>query len=460
MSTDNLVSLLVDAAMAYPKPGCYEEFVDPGAPVYQAVAKAVAWVGHPGLQGLVHPGDRVLIKPNWVSDRHPLQQDQVFGNITHGAVLAALADMALRRAGPDGEVIIGEVTTQEANFARLCELTGMWQVAGLLEERYGRGIDLMDLRSQIAVLGPDGLVQGLRRAPGLADDDYPFGDPTGYARLDLGAQSEHAGRDDLAHLLRVTDYTFTDQLKGAQADETVRAHQPDRHSYYLPRLVLSSDVFICVPKLKTHVKAGVTLALKNLIGINARKAWIPHRKEGSTAVGGDEWPDEETIAAAPPALQPHLVNVADKRDANWYGNDTLWRTILDLNKILRYAGLDGTLAGAPQRRYLAVIDGIEGSDGPGPTQGRHRRDGIVAAGRNPVYLDTVVATAMGFDWRALPHIARGYGLAPALRLVDGRPEDIVVRAEPARLADWISLTRAEGAAYQAPPGWLTRIELP
>jgi uncharacterized protein (DUF362 family) len=426
------------------------------------VAGVLADLGLPRLRGLVEPGDRVLIKPNWVSDRHGAGDASIFGSITHGAVLAAIADMAMQQAGPDGEVIIGEVTTQEANFARMCQMSSMWEIAALLEERHNQTLEVMDLRSQVARIGPDGLVAGLRDAPGMADEDYPFGDPTGYCQLDLGDASEHAARDSLAGLLRVTDYTFSQAMKERQARETGQHHRPGRHEYLLPLMILGSDVFINVPKFKTHVKAGVTLALKNLIGTNARKALIPHRKAGPTDQGGDEWPDAARVEelGLSPELRSNLERVAAARDANWFGNDTLWRTILDLNKILRYGSPTEGLCTRPQRKYLAVVDGIEGSDGAGPTNGRLRRDGVLIAGTNPVYVDTVGATLMGFDWKAMPHIARAYGLDPAVRLVDDGPEGIEVVGQPDMFARWRELTRRGSLGYEAAPGWVTRVELP
>jgi uncharacterized protein (DUF362 family) len=454
------VAVSVDPELRYPPaddPGAY---LDPDAPVYRAVAELLADLGMPRLRGLVQPGDRVLIKPNWVSHRHPAGDVFIFGNITHGAVLAALADMALERAGEDGEVIIGEVTTQEANFARMCSLCGIWDLAALFEERYGRALEVMDLRSQVADAGPDGLVTGMREAPGFADDDFPFGDPMEYNYIDLGSHSEHAPRDEQAALLRVTDHTFSEAMKERQARETTSHHRPGKHEYCIPAMVLSSDVFINVPKFKTHVKAGVTLALKNLIGINARKALIPHRKAGSTGQGGDEWPDPSVVQGLPPELRANLERVAAARDANWFGNDTLWRTILDLNKILRYGNATEGLCSRPQRRYLAVVDGIEGSDGEGPTKGRRRADGVLLAGTDPVSVDKVGATLMGFDWSRFPHIARASQVTPRYRLVDDQARDIEVVARPARLAGWDRMGRADSLAYRAAPGWVTRVELP
>src|SRR5690606_2650770 len=52
---------------------------------------------------------------------------------------------------------------------------------------------------------------------------------------------------------------------------------------------------INLPKLKTHKKTGVTLSLKNLVGINGDKNWLPHHSLGSVGEGGDEFPDSRLI---------------------------------------------------------------------------------------------------------------------------------------------------------------------
>jgi hypothetical protein len=35
---------------------------------------------------------------------------------------------------------------------------------------------------------------------------------------------------------------------------------------------------------------GMTCALKNLVGINANKNWLPHHTEGTPEQGGDQFP--------------------------------------------------------------------------------------------------------------------------------------------------------------------------
>ena len=42
-------------------------------------------------------------------------------------------------------------------------------------------------------------------------------------------------------------------------------------------------------------------------------------------------------------------------EGSWYGNDTIWRTCLDLQRIVRYGKLDGSLAIVPQRTTIRSL---------------------------------------------------------------------------------------------------------
>ncbi len=113
-----------------------------------------------------------------------------------------------------------------------------------------------------------------------------------------------------------------------------------------------ADVVINIPKLKTHKKTAVTLSLKSVIGLSNEKYWLPHFTGGDPSRGGDEFDrrqsladrienklsrfprpgDHSLIARAPRVGGPPKVI-----DGSWQGNDTLWRTVLDLNRILFFA---------------------------------------------------------------------------------------------------------------------------
>ena len=56
------------------------------------------------------------------------------------------------------------------------------------------------------------------------------------------------------------------------------------------------------------------------------------------------------------------------RSGSWCGNDTIWRTVVDLNRILLWFDGDGKPRKVP-RRYLTIVDGIiagEEAYGTGP----------------------------------------------------------------------------------------------
>ena len=71
-----------------------------------------------------------------------------------------------------------------------------------------------------------------------------------------------------------------------------------RPSGLVPLAVLEADVIVNLPKLKTHKKAGVTCALKNLIGINGNKEYLPHHRIGGHNLGGDCYPGGSDLKRA------------------------------------------------------------------------------------------------------------------------------------------------------------------
>src|SRR5262249_13584417 len=147
------------------------------------------------------------------------------------------------------------------------------------------------------------------------------------------------------------------------------AHSNGHNQYKVSRTVIEADVFVNLPKLKTHKKAGITCSLKNLVGINTYKNWLPHHNEGTPVEGGDQFPQDSAKNRLEVLLDGRFKSVLSRhpgfgrwfipakwvgrkmfgetrettRSGNWYGNDTLWRMVLDLNKVLLYANPDGSL---------------------------------------------------------------------------------------------------------------------
>ena len=83
------------------------------------------------------------------------------------------------------------------------------------------------------------------------------------------------------------------------------------------------------------------------------------------------------------------------RSGNWWGNDTIWRTCLDLNKIVAYGQSDGSLrTGHPEhrRRHLVLVDGIVAGQGNGPMNPDPLPAGVILLGKIEIAPDSFPAT--------------------------------------------------------------------
>ena len=245
-------------------------------------------------------------------------------------------------------------------------------------------------------------------------------------------------------------------------------HDNTKNEYLISRTVLESDVFINLPKIKTHKKAGVTLSLKNVIGIISDKSWIAHHRRGSIYRGGDEFdtlpllyrlrrslihlfrdskvgvillsyfftPSKKVLSKlkgllktksnqsthdAISQLQGHKTIIIT--EGSWYRNDTLWRTIVDLNRCLFYADNTGRLHEDKQRRYFTLLDGIVAMEEDGPMNGNPKSAGCLAAAYNPVVSDYAVASIMGIDPDKIPSIRECFKLVK-YKLINFTSEDI------------------------------------
>jgi len=161
------------------------------------------------------------------------------------------------------------------------------------------------------------------------------------------------GYDELARRCRV-------RLVDLNEDETQRIDIADPESLrniQVAREVLTSDVVINVPLMKTHVHTTVSVSLKNMKGV------ISPRTKRKT----------------------HLVGLEGG--------------IVDINRHVPV--------------HLIVVDGIVGHEGLGPQSGDAKPMNLILAGVRPATVDAVATRIMGFDPHEIRHIAtaakRGLG---------------------------------------------------
>jgi uncharacterized protein (DUF362 family) len=125
------------------------------------------------------------------------------------------------------------------------------------------------------------------------------------------------------------------------------------------RLLQDVDAFVSIAKMKSHCSAGVTLSMKNLVGL------VP--------------------------MKNYQQNSGDGHRSAFHGTETgkntrLPRVIVDLNRA--------------RPIHLSVIDGVitaEGGEGPWNIYTKQVKPGVLLAGKNALATDAVATSIMGFD---------------------------------------------------------------
>jgi uncharacterized protein (DUF362 family) len=417
------------------------------------------------LADLIRPGETVLLKPNMVHQHHPRDPQGWKYVITHGSVIRAVADYVWKAVGPCGKIILADAPQTDACFTNMVRLLGLDAIRDFYQER-GLRLELVDLRQEEWTTRGDVIVER-RKLPA---------NPYGSVSFDLGQASEFEGHLGAGHYY------------GADYDANVvnKHHSGGRHEYLIAGCAVECDVVFSLPKWKTHKKAGVTASLKNLVGVNADKNWLPHHTEGAPTRGGDEHPRpdlkhqaERRVAAGfrrfsrhVPIIGPWTHQVARRmgksvfgdtetvvRSGNWFGNDTIWRMCLDLNKLVFYGNADGTLRGPSKenrRRHYVLIDGILAGQGRGPLNPDLVPAGVVLFGVHPPSVDAVCAYLMGFDPDKIPIVRQAFQCRE-FPLADHRWRDVVVHSNR---PDWNSKLPEISDTFQFEPhfGWKHHIE--
>ena len=385
------------------------------AEAYQALCRtsaALGWGDERGPLGrVVAEGARVLVKPNFV-----LHANQGGGGIeslvTHPSLVRAAVRAALEAGA--ARVTVGDAPVQGCDFGELLTATGLGEWSRRLLDAEPRFAGVHDFRRTTCVF-----IDGVR----VASEDLQPEDR--FALFDLANASLLEPVTDDRASFRVTCY-----------DPRLMAstHAPGRHQYLVAKEVLEADVVINLPKLKTHKKAGITCALKNLIGINGNKEYLPHHRVGGAARGGDCYPggsllkrvaeyalDRQNVSRSRLAgrlwhdvaesLNHIAVRAGDQLgvEGSWSGNDTVWRTGLDLNRILLYGRSDATMGDTVQRRVLHIVDAVIAGQGDGPLSPDPLPLGLVFAGRNAAAVDHVGAQLLGYQPSCVAIIRGAFG---------------------------------------------------
>jgi len=411
--------------------------------------------GETSLAGLVRTGSRVLVKPNWVSETNESGggTDCLW---THSAILEAVVELVA--ACRPARIVVADAPILGCQFDQVVDgpaKDGLRRAAGDVP------LEIADLRRVVLVRVPGGREP---RPTARQDGDY--------ATFDLGSRSALEPISRPPGRFRVTWY---------DPRRLAAAHAPGRHQYVLAREPFDADVIVNLPKLKTHRKTGMTGALKNLVGLNGNKDFLPHHRVGGTWTGGDCYAgfdpvrrfaefclDRSNMARSPRAAAAwrlraeRLLGAAGRRgwptdvEGGWWGNDTCWRMVLDLNRLLLFGDADGAVAASRRRRAVTIVDAIVAGEGEGPLAPSPLTLGCVLAGTDGAAVDCAAAGLLGFAPERLA-LLRGAFASASPAIAEGSIEDVraVWRGGTGSVAD---LRRALGLRARAAAGWKGRVE--
>ncbi|MSU63453.1 MAG: DUF362 domain-containing protein [Pedosphaera sp.] len=413
---------------------------------------------------------RILIKPNWVLH----ETDPAFpirALVTDARVIEAAVEACLQHFPGAESIVIGDCPLQWCDWPLLCRQSGLQPAIDRLTKLSNGRVVFRDLRKEVFRRDANNF---------LLPSTDEHGDPRGYRELELGQRSHLEEISAQSEKFAVNDYS---------SSVTSSNHRSGSHRYFVSQSVLDADLLINLPKWKSHQKSGITGALKNLVGINGDKAYLPHFRKGAPKWGGDEYRDENRwLYFAQTTLRENLQKKSglaykllkpgwelvkrvrgietrlDKpggspknfyiAGGSWHGNETIWRMIYDLNLIIRCADAAGRLHDTPQRHCFTIVDGLISGEGNGPLQPLPRDTDWLAFGDDPFAIDAALSWFMGFAPEKIQIIARRASFATA-GWGDFELNELPVEIDGERMKLVDSKINFH---FAPPPGWRNHIE--
>ncbi len=390
----------------------FAEITESGNPVYDMVRQSLIGLGldkenfgtpewNP-LGDIITPGDCVVLKPNLV--KHCENESRYECTVTHPSVIKPLIDYCI--IAKAGRIILGDAPIQGADMEQIKKDLKINELIEYYTQKDVQ-VEFIDFRN-LVVVSQNGILHTVRQK---TEDENDF------TTVHLGKKSKHySGKPE------------TYQICGYVDDQINRMHNEETHDYVISSHILAADVIINIPKPKTHRFAGLTGAQKNFVGSCSDKESLPHFKAGAPCCGGDETDSTSFISKqVSKYYKKYLISCKKEKFTRakfehllycfferikgksffthgaWYGNDTIWRTIIDLNKIMYFADKQGNMIwGVPQRKIITIGDMIVSGQKDGPLEPTAKELGVVLASTNCAIFDYVFCKITGFDEKLIP----------------------------------------------------------
>jgi hypothetical protein len=147
------------------------------------------------LGEIVHPGNTVVLKPNFIRDFRETQQGNDDCLITHGSVIRAALDYVYIALKGEGRIIVADAPQNDADFDAIRRIAGLDEIQEFYRRHADFEVEIYDLRPEMA-RKVDGVIVGHERLAG---------DPAGYVKVNLGQKSAFDEISHFCHLLYGAD---------------------------------------------------------------------------------------------------------------------------------------------------------------------------------------------------------------------------------------------------------------
>lgn len=384
---------------------------------------------------------KVLVKPNWV--RHALLDTDDFCLCTNNNFILVVLEVILEMY--PREIVLGDAPIQGADWCKIISEQFKKELS-IISDRFDVPIYLKDFRLVKFDPSSNKLQEGK-----INDEEYII--------FDVGTQS---------YLESITSEKKTFRVTCYPPDKLSETHSFGVHKYCVVKDVFDSDTIITLPKIKTHQKSGLTNSLKILVGVNGDKNYLPHHRIGSVEHGGDCYKGYSPFRS----FSEYLLDIANKHRgkfkykiftilsslfwkislpnqeqnlaAGWYGNDTVWRMVMDLNLIATYGKLDGSISKTAERSLYTICDGIIGGQGNGPLSPEPLPLGIITISNDYFLMDEIVGYLLNLNIDKIPL------LKEAKRLNICKKYNLRVNGQKKNIED----LKKYSINVKMPPGWI------
>lgn len=345
---------------------------------------------------IIEPGYTVLLKPNFVYHENYSGTGMECMTTQHQFILAVLKELTPTKPL---NIIIGDAPIQSTDWNRLVNTEFIQQTKKICGDV---NVEFRDFRQT-----------HLKNHNMINYEERSLRKNSDYLEFDLKKDSLLEPISDQSRQFRCTSYDPRKMLE---------SHSKGVHRYSISREIFDADVFLNLPKLKAHRKAGITAALKNVVGLVGDKSTLPHHRVGGSLLHGDCYKGLGVLKRlAEFSIDKANENIGTPEYSNWmrttsrflrlhqltgsppdiegcwYGNNTIWRMVLDLNRIMLYGSASGEMMDTPQRKIWSLTDAIVCGEGEGPLSPTPKYVGAVTFSDSSSYVDLVHAALFRLD---------------------------------------------------------------